>query len=132
MTTERQSFVMPRKSRFESSNDRTELFFYLNNLGMRNLQTNIPLITPMQKNFMFKCLKTDLGIPERIKVWVKWFDTGSVFSMATDAYGNMAFNIELGQKRIPMSVSFDKRRNCFLALYYNDQLTSFQNIKNLL
>ena len=131
MTQERQRVITPRRNRFAPQNNRTELPYILDNLGMRDLQTNIPLVSPPQINFLITCIREDFWIPGNIPIWVHWFETGSVFSQARDEAGNMAFNIEMGKKKIPMCVTFNQRTNSFAGLYYNDQEITFQNIEHL-
>lgn len=132
MTTERQSFVMPRESRFSLNCDRNQLPFILDNLGMRADLNNQHLVTPTQGTFLIRSIKDDLGIPREIVLQVRWFETGSVFSQAKDPWGNMIFNIELGRKKTVFQVSFDQRTLRFLSLYSDNYPIGFQKIKDLL
>lgn len=132
MAAHRQGYVMPRKSRYETNFDRKELIYFLDNLGMRHKYTNIPLVTPPQKNFIFDCIKKDLNIPKNIPVWVLWFETGSVFSQGRDEAGNMVFNIELGRNKIKLNVAFDQRNSRFDGMYYDGCEIKYHQIKDLL
>lgn len=131
MTGARQKYVTPRASKFSQRLKRDHLPFFLDNLGMRDRGTNQPLVSEAETNYMIDCIKDDLKIPRRIPVWVNWFETGSVFSEANDEFGNMAFNVHIGNKGLDFQVTFDKNRNNFPGLYFESQEISFASIQKL-
>ena len=131
MASERQKYIAPRKTRFAHNYNRSQLPFFLDNLGMRDKESNQALVSIPETNFMIDCIKEDFGIPARIPVWIQWFETGSVFSEAREEAGNMAFNIHIGNKNLSFQATFNKAKNDFPGLYFDFQEISFQTIQNL-
>jgi hypothetical protein len=131
MSAERQKVVMPRKSRFVLDYDRSQLYYFLINLGMRHKVTNQPIIGASEQRFIVRSLKEDLGIPMNLMVWLHWFDNGSVFSAAKDFFGNPCMNINIGNQETMFQVSFNKRENRFVDLFFDNQVISFADIEHL-
>jgi hypothetical protein len=131
MSAERQKVIMPRKSRFSLEYERSQLYFFLINLGMRHKVTNQPITGANEQRYIIRSLKEDLGIPRNLMVWLHWFENGSAFSAAKDFYGNPCLNINIGNQKTLFQVSFNKRENRFVDLFFDNQAISFADISHL-
>lgn len=122
-------FGIPGAVKLEAKVTRDKLLFILDNLGTHDFKTNKMLVPQTERDFLIETIKSDLAIPDRVPIWVFWFENGSVFSEATDTYGNMSFNVELGNDRIEASVSYDKKQKRFLSLYIDNTEIPFSEIQ---
>lgn len=128
----RQKVIIPTKTKFNTTFQRSQLETFLKQLGLRWNDSNEAVINNRKIGFIKGCIREDLGISDSIGLKVRWYDTGNAFSTAVDSYGNNVIQIHLGRKNEIFQVGFNKRSCEFLGLYYNKQLVDYNLLKNLL
>ncbi len=132
MTQARQKYTTPRKSKFTSSFQRTELERFLKQLGLQYDANNQSVVNSEQFQFIKDCIREDLGISPSLNLKVRWYETGNAFSTAVDQYGNNIIQIFLGNKNSLFQVGFNKRSCKFLGLYYQKKMVSYELLRVLL